>query len=127
MTKALIIFIKNAVLGKVKTRLASSLGEENALLIYKKLLQHTCLITKNIVADKYVFYSEQINDDDLWENDVFKKELQSGDDLGERMKNAFELIFKKDYQEIVIIGSDCYELNEEIMQEAFCRLKKKMW
>src|SRR5450432_3229162 len=106
MTSALIIFVKNPVLGKVKTRLADALGEENALLIYQKLLQHTFLITTNISADKYVFYMEYINHNDLWKNELYKKELQAGNDLGERMKNAFELLFQKAYKEVVIIGSD---------------------
>lgn len=125
MTSALIIFVKNPVLGKVKTRLAATLGEENALLIYKKLLQHTCLITTNLLAVKYVFYLEYINYNDLWRNEVYEKELQHGNDLGERMKNAFELLFQKGYKEIVIIGSDCYELTEELIMNAFDELKQK--
>ena len=126
MTSALIIFVKNPVLGKVKTRLADALGEENALMIYQKLLQHTCLITTNIFADKYVFYSEYINHNDLWKNEVYKKELQYGNDLGERMKNAFEMLFQRGYKEVVIIGSDCYELTEEIIMNAFDQLKQKI-
>lgn len=124
MTSVLIIFAKNPVLGKVKTRLADALGEENALLIYQKLLQHTCLITINISTDKYVFYLEYINHNDLWKNELYKKELQAGNDLGERMKNAFELLFQKGYKEVVVIGSDCYELTEAIIINAFDHLKR---
>lgn len=127
MTSALIIFVKNASLGKVKTRIANSIGDENALKIYQRLLQHTHLITKSTLADKYVFYAEQINNNDLWETGIYKKELQAGSDLGERMKNAFGTIFSKGYKEVVIIGSDCYELNTEIIQHAFNALKKKRW
>jgi uncharacterized protein len=125
MTSVLIIFVKNPVLGKVKTRLADALGEANALLIYQKLLQHTCMITSNIFADKYVFYLEYINHNDLWKNDLYKKELQTGNDLGERMMNAFELLFQKGYKEVVIIGSDCYELTEEMIMNAFDLLQQK--
>ena len=125
MTSALIIFVKNPLLGKVKTRLADALGEENALMIYQKLLQHTCLITSNIFADKYVFYFEYIDHNDLWKNEIYKKELQYGNDLGERMRNAFEILFQRGYKQIVIIGSDCYELTEEIIMTAFDQLKKE--
>jgi uncharacterized protein len=125
MTSVLIIFVKNPVLGKVKTRLADALGEENALLIYQKLLQHTCFITTNIFTDKYVFYLDYINYDDLWKNELYKKELQAGNDLGERMKNAFELLFRNGYTKVVIIGSDCYELTENIIMNAFDQLKQK--
>jgi rSAM/selenodomain-associated transferase 1 len=125
MTSVLIIFVKNPVLGNVKTRLAETLGAVVALKIYQKLLKHTCLITTGIFADKYVFYSENINHDDLWKNEVYKKELQYGNNLGERMKNAFEMLFQRGYREIVIIGSDCYELTEEIIMDAFEQLKQK--
>ena len=125
MTNGLIIFVKNPVLGNVKTRLEEALGGENALKIYLKLLQHTCRVTANLFADKYVFYSEFINYDDLWENEVYKKELQHGGDLGERMKNAFELLFKNGYKKVVVIGSDCYELTEMIITNAFDQLKQK--
>ncbi|MBA2562097.1 MAG: TIGR04282 family arsenosugar biosynthesis glycosyltransferase [Chitinophagaceae bacterium] len=120
---ALIIFVRNPVLGKVKSRLAETLGAENAVKIYKKLLQHTHDITKDIVAEKYIFYADYINNDDIWENEIYYKERQSGLDLGERMKNAFELLFDKGYKEIIIIGSDCYELKAEILLTAFDRLR----
>ena len=37
----LLVFLRAPVLGKVKTRLAATLGKERALVIYKRLLQHT--------------------------------------------------------------------------------------
>ncbi|MGH2643857.1 MAG: TIGR04282 family arsenosugar biosynthesis glycosyltransferase, partial [Chitinophagaceae bacterium] len=40
-------------------------------------------------------------------------------DLGERMKQAFETIFQLGYQKIVIIGSDCYELETADIEVAF--------
>ena len=120
---ALIIFVRNPVLGKVKTRLAETLGAENAVKIYQKLLQHTHDITKDIAAEKYIFYADYINNDDLWENEIYHKEMQRGLDLGERMKNAFELLFDKGYKENVLIGSDCNELTEEILLTAFDQLK----
>lgn len=120
---ALIIFVRNPVLGKVKTRLAETLGAENALKIYQKLLQHTHEITKDMVAEKYIFYADYINHDDLWENQIYHKEIQSGLNLGERMENAFELLFDRGYKEVAIVGSDCYDLTPEILLTAFDRLK----
>ena len=120
---ALIIFVKNPVLGKVKTRLAETLGAENAVKIYEKLLRHTHDVTQDIIAEKYIFYADYINNDDLWENEIYHKEMQNGFDIGERMKNAFELLFDKGYKEIAIIGSDCYELTAKILLTAFDQLK----
>ena len=110
---ALIIFTRNPELGKVKTRLAATIGNQSALEIYKLLIHHTVRITSTINANRYVFYSENIQQNDAWNPSIFKKELQNGKDLGERMQNAFDLLFKKGYQKIVIVGSDIYELEPD--------------
>lgn len=123
-TEALIIFVRNPLLGKVKTRIAATLGVEKALKIYTTLLKHTRDISAKISADKYVFYSDYINKDDLWENDLFYKEMQTGLDLGERMKNAFNFLFDRGYKKIGIIGSDCHELDETMLNNAFKVLNK---
>jgi uncharacterized protein len=120
MKNALIIFVRNPVFGKVKTRLAATIGNEKALLVYQHLLQHTQSITENIPAATFVYYADFINDIDIW-NDC-EKRSQSGYNLGERMKNAFEEIFHLGFEKICIIGSDCYELTREIIDEAFGNL-----
>ena len=62
----LIIFIKNPVKGKVKTRLAKTMGDDKAFEIYKKMLVHTFSITKKIGCDKIVYYSDCIEPGDVW-------------------------------------------------------------
>jgi rSAM/selenodomain-associated transferase 1 len=121
--KALIIFTRNPELGKVKTRLAKSVGDESALEIYKFLLKHTVAITKNLNVDKYVFYSENIHRDDIWNPDIFRKKLQTGNDLGEKMNNAFSELFKMGYGTVLIVGSDIFELNQEDIENAFDALQ----
>ncbi|MDG2052578.1 MAG: TIGR04282 family arsenosugar biosynthesis glycosyltransferase [Flavobacteriaceae bacterium] len=120
---ALIIFTRNPELGKVKTRLAATIGDFAALDIYKFLIDHTVKITSPINADKFIFYSEDIQQNDAWNPNLFIKELQNGKDLGERMKNAFDLLFKKGYQKIVIVGSDIYELDSQDIEDSFITLK----
>ena len=123
MKSALIIFVKNPVHGKVKTRIAKTLGDENALKVYKKLLSHTNAVTQDLPVDKYVFYLDYLNNDDLWCNNIYYKQLQRGFDLGERMKNAFCSLFKKKYGSVIIIGSDCYALTNTMIFSAFALLK----
>lgn len=85
----LIIFIRNAEWGKVKTRLAKSIGNDNALDLYNFLLKHTAEISTPLPIDKWVFYSEEIIQEDVWPCDQFIKKKQKGENLGLRMKNAF--------------------------------------
>ena len=120
--KVLIIFVKNPVRGKVKTRLAKTIGEEKALAVYNDLLRYTHNLTRNIDCYKVVFYSDFIDNTDLWEESVFHKEIQSGKDLGERMKNSFRLMFGYGFKKVVIIGSDCLEISSLIIDEAFRKL-----
>lgn len=121
--KAIILFTKNPELGKVKTRIAKTLGDKKALAIYKKLLVHTNEIVAHLAIDKYVFYSESIIQKDIWPNDIFTKLTQKGTTLGEKMSKAFEEVFNTNYDTVCIIGSDCYELNTAIIENAFQLLR----
>lgn len=121
--KALLIFTRNPELGRCKTRLAKVIGDENALAVYNILLQHTVTITQNVNADKFVYYSEDIHKDDIWDIDIFRKKLQSGNDLGARMENAFTEIFAIGYEKVVIIGSDMYDLSTSDIENAFLQIQ----
>lgn len=120
MTKeALIIFARNPRRGQVKTRLAASMGEDRALEIYRKLIQHTSSVTGMLPLDKFVFYSGEPCEKDAWDPDLFIKEAQQGKNLGERMCNALKLLFREGYQKLVLIGTDCPDINETILLNAF--------
>ena len=119
MKNALVIFTRNPELGKCKTRLAKVVGDKSALKIYKYLLQHTANVSKEVDADRFVFYSESIQDNDIWDDSFFNKKLQYGNDLGERMQNAFQQLFDSNYKNMIIIGSDLLDLNSAIINKAF--------
>jgi rSAM/selenodomain-associated transferase 1 len=123
MDKCLLIFIRNPELGKVKKRLASSIGDENALLIYKKLLSHSFEVTKTVQADKHLWYTDKIQQDDIWNPKIYQKHVQPQGDLGFKMKYAFEFAFKKGYKNVVIIGSDLFDVDKSLIEKAFKLLK----
>lgn len=119
----LIIFTRKPELGKVKTRLAKETSDEVALDIYRNLLKHTHNITKDIEVDKWVFYTDEIEFEDLWDEGEYLKMIQSQGDLGTKMQSAFFKGFGAGYLEIVIIGSDIEELSREIIEDAFEQVK----
>ncbi len=126
MTKRLLlIFTRNPELGKCKTRLAATIGDEAALEIYKFLLQHTVAITHKLAVDKRVYYTEKIVESDGWNPEIYTKKVQEGNDLGERMLNAFTEGFDDGYTEIVIIGSDIYDLTAKDIEQSFELLEQK--
>jgi uncharacterized protein len=115
----LLIFVKNPVLGKVKTRLAATVGEEQALAVYRLLLARTRTVTKDLPCAKAVFYADFIPEHDEWEEGLYQKQVQQGLDLGERMEQAFAWAFAAGYTSACIIGSDCYQLTEQVLQQGF--------
>ncbi|MGB5458944.1 MAG: TIGR04282 family arsenosugar biosynthesis glycosyltransferase [Eudoraea sp.] len=121
--RLLLIFNRNPKLGKCKTRLAAAIGDQAALDIYMILLRHTAEITKGLICSKEVYYSEEIPENDLWDKGNYTKQLQEGNDLGERMYNAFKSGFERGYQKIIIIGSDIYDLNSETIEAGFNSLE----
>ncbi|MCB9236035.1 MAG: TIGR04282 family arsenosugar biosynthesis glycosyltransferase [Bacteroidia bacterium] len=120
--RLLMIFVKNPELGKVKTRLARTLGEEKALQVYRFLLDHTREVAREVGVDRAVFYSSFADENDSWGEEFFQKYVQEGDDLGERMENAFAKAFAMGYKSVVIIGSDCLELSSQHLNDAFAAL-----
>lgn len=120
----LIIFVKNEEAGKTKTRLAATIGDEQALEAYRKLLGWTVKQTRELDVIREVWYSRFVARDDIWETGDYKKQLQSGDNLGERMSNAFRKSFvEESFQKVVIIGSDCAELTSGVIEQAFQKLE----
>lgn len=124
-TNALIIFTRNPELGKVKTRLAKSIGNQKALMVYNDLLQHTMEQTQSLNCDKFVFYDSEIIENDIWKSEIYHKKLQSKGDLGTRMQVAFEWLFSQGYQKCIIIGSDLFDLKTAIINHAFEVLENK--
>lgn len=118
--KLLIVFVKNILLGKVKTRLAKTIGNQAAFEVYKHLVGITESETSKIKnCDVHIYFSDVIIDE-KWLNQ--QKFVQHGDDLGERMMNAFKHGFDLGYENVVGIGSDLPDLNAEIINQGFEKL-----
>lgn len=118
MKQLLMIFVKNAKAGTVKTRLAHSKGHEFALEIYIKLLDHTLQVAQSTGVPVAIFYSEYIEEKDAQRFPSALQYVQKGDDLGQRMANAFQQAFKLGYSKVVIIGSDCPGITESHIHKA---------
>ena len=106
---------KRLALGQVKTRLAADVGEDKALAIYKRLLEHTLQWSEALTP---VVYWTGIGQEPP--HSLVSKEQVSGD-LGMRMSNAAsEELNTADG--VVIIGTDCPELDSALVQQAFVYL-----
>lgn len=121
MPEALIIFIKNPRPGKVKTRLAATMGDELALRIYRALLDRIRQVTESLPVAKHLFYSDFIEENDEWQPTHFTKKIQYNGEIGERMSHAFAKILQR-HERAVIVGSDVPGITTDILNEAFEKL-----
>lgn len=121
MSKELVIvFVKNIKLGKVKTRLAKTIGDAGAFEVYRQLVEVTENATNHLPIDKRVYFSDAMVNN-KWHGSY--KAVQDGKDLGARMKNAFKDGFKDGYEHIVLIGSDLPDINAQHIRSGLNALK----
>ncbi len=113
MNKSLLVFARTPELGKVKSRLAASLGVKKALLIYKELLNNTLSMAVKTNANVNIYWSEKMQNG----------RLQVGADLGERMYHAISNEIKK-HDLVCLIGTDTPTLTPAIIEQAFNKLAK---
>ncbi|MFM7353895.1 MAG: TIGR04282 family arsenosugar biosynthesis glycosyltransferase, partial [Microcystis aeruginosa] len=59
-----------------------------------------------------------------WLGENFTYYEQQGDDLGKRMLSAFAVAFAQGMIRVVLIGTDCPDLNPEILLKAFQLLQR---
>lgn len=117
----LIIFAKNIILGKVKTRLAKTVGDTAAFNVYRRLVAITEQESLKLEhTDVHVYFTDVVLNA-LWPNN--EKFVQKGADLGERMRGAFQHGFDLGYKRIIGIGTDLPDLNAAVMQEGLRALK----
>jgi rSAM/selenodomain-associated transferase 1 len=122
---AIIVFQKNAIKGKVKTRIAKDLGEDKALEIYQYLVQTTHKVLAQLEAcDIFLFFSD-FKEAVSWSprDAQLHLRLQKGQDLGEKMCLAFEEVFEMGYKKVLIIGTDCPEISTEVLYDATKKLE----
>jgi len=120
--KLLIVLARNPLKGRVKTRLARDIGDDQALKAYRILLQHTVTIATTSESDTALFHSEPDPPPAAFIPERGRTFCQTGNDLGERINNAFITGFSQGYQHIVLIGSDCLDIRPSHIKQAFALL-----
>lgn len=110
----MVVFTRTPVSGGVKTRLSSALGADQAVAIHTELLKRT-LETARLSGIKDVELwctptTQHAVLADLGEKFSLELHTQAGADLGERMCFAVEQALKRS-RHVVLIGSDCIDLN----------------
>lgn len=122
LRNSLIIFLRYPRNGEVKTRLAKTTSPELATDIYKIFSENLINIIKRIPnINRFTFYSKESDKEVImeWLGSKLLFSQQQGDDLGNKMKNAFEKVFSIGTQKVIIVGTDIPDLSKEIIVDAY--------
>ena len=123
MNTVVVVFAREPVPGRVKSRLAEAIGERSAARIYAALLEQTLEVAEASAFDVVVSLAEAPTrawidtHDERWE-------VQHGADLGARMGDAFQRRFGEGYDRVVIFGSDCPFLRRDHLSQAVEALER---
>ncbi len=124
MSGEIIIFLRQPILGQVKTRLAVDIGEQRALEIYQTLIEITLQACQEIQVPKSLYFFPAIDQQILATvGEDFTAYLQSGEDLGVKMSKAFAEALDR-HNSAVIVGTDCPYINPELLDQALRSLRE---
>lgn len=120
MSDVLAIFCRAPELGKVKTRLAASLGEQKSLEFYVACLRDTFQKAREIQSLNVEIVPLITPDDaDLSEFWRGKTQNQGNGDLWSRILRADAILRENGAKNVVFIGSDSPDLPTLILKAAF--------
>jgi hypothetical protein len=114
----IVVFGRQPLAGRVKTRLAAALGAATAARVYDVLLEHTVRTASSTDARVVLSLAEPPVEKWAPEAEV-EVELQMEGSLGDRMRDAFQRRFGEGEDRVVIIGSDCAAVSAARLREAF--------
>ncbi|MBW4536576.1 MAG: TIGR04282 family arsenosugar biosynthesis glycosyltransferase [Pleurocapsa minor HA4230-MV1] len=129
MTETLIIFSRYPEPGKTKTRMIPALGALGAAELQQKMTEHTLKtaialkLSRNLAIEVH-FAGGNIQSMTEWLGEDFDYIPQVLGNLGHKMQSSFERAFALGSQRVLIIGTDCPDIEQTILTQAFDSLER---
>ncbi|HEY9650525.1 MAG TPA: TIGR04282 family arsenosugar biosynthesis glycosyltransferase [Coleofasciculaceae cyanobacterium] len=122
--ECLIVFTRYPEPGKTKTRLIPMLGAEGAARLQRRMTEKTLTHAKELETIRPLVVQVYFTGGDRnlmqnWLGSDFIYQQQSQGDLGQRMASAFQEAFAAGMTSAVIIGTDCPDLDVQLIAKAF--------
>lgn len=139
----ILFFVRYPVAGMVKTRLAKSIGNDEASRLYASFVQRLASGLQGVVhktgALLRIVYDEASVDFAFSQKSLYHPHLskqsflqnwlgpysyvpQSGGDIGERMESAFSEAFSDGFERVILLGSDIPDFPMEHVEMALASL-----
>ncbi len=124
----LIVFTRCPVPGETKTRLIPALGEIGAANLQRDMTLHALsnisrLLEKREVTVELHYMGGTESDAREAFGDNWTHVAQTDGDLGEKMRRATNRAFCRGAGSVVVMGSDCPEITEDVLSCAFDKVK----
>lgn len=119
------VMMKYPEVGRVKARLAQSIGEEAAASLYRAFIQDTLTTVQSLDIPFHiaVYPPESNGQFAQWLGPSYQFFHQQGMNLGKRLQNGFATMFMNEYQQVIALASDSPDLPIEILQTAVSSLQ----
>ena len=125
MKNLLMVFAKSPIKGEVKTRLGKEIGFEKSHWAYLQLLKKTAENISNNNQDIIVFHSKPNEKMESIFDNAKNFLVQNGSDLGDKMLSAFQWAFNEKYKNVILIGTDLWNISESMVIRARNALENK--
>ena len=123
MPNTILLFVKYPQPGRVKTRIAATVGADAATAIYKELVAR---VWAQLPADAAITVcydpAERGEEVRAWLPGAALYEAQAAGDLGVRLRVAVGSAFANGAAKVAVIGSDCVDITPAIFAETWQRL-----
>ncbi|MFL2841013.1 MAG: TIGR04282 family arsenosugar biosynthesis glycosyltransferase [Pseudohongiellaceae bacterium] len=119
----IVMFARAPVLGQVKTRLIPALGNQGALDIHIELMHQQIEVLNQSALCSAQLWVDQQPRHSTFKNFTGEVKLQDGQNLGDKMYHATQEVLKH-FSKVIIIGSDCPDIDEAYLEQALQELDK---
>ncbi len=119
----IVMFARAPMLGQVKTRLIPALGEQGALDMHLQLMQRQIEVLNKSSLCSSQLWVDQIQTHPAFVGFHGEVKQQKGINLGEKMFHAARCVLEQ-FSKVVIIGSDCPEIDGAYLEQALLELDK---
>lgn len=118
--QCILFFAKSPIKGRVKTRLSAEIGDDQAVELYKCFVEDLIALLEGLKLHfKCCFRppdAKQVFIEWLGQKHCYIP--QTGDNLGERLGNAFRMTFEENFTKALVIGSDSPDLPADFLRKA---------
>lgn len=123
MLNHLLVFAKYPEPGRVKTRLAQSVGAERATELYRTMAETVVeqVLPTDHDYDMTLCFDPPEREKDFrqWLPHIMNWIPQTDGDLGQRLRSAFSDAFAQGRQRVIAIGTDCIHIDPPLLRHAF--------